>query len=68
MTVHHCLFIESIGSKVRRVSVGRYTLTFNPRLGSSWIPALGLFIEAQPNPRKVVEPLTWDVIIVRRKA
>jgi hypothetical protein len=52
MTVYRCLWIEGVGEKVRKISIGRYTLTLSPRCGSTWIPAPCLFIESEPKPQK----------------
>lgn len=64
MTIHRCLYIEAWGDYVRKVTIGRYTLTYTPRYGSSWIPALCLFIEEKPRQKRTLDA-SWDLIIVR---
>jgi hypothetical protein len=57
MKVIRCSSIEAIGSKVRHVTWGRFTLTLAP-----W--KVLLFVETGPIPRTTI-PDSWDIVIQR---
>jgi hypothetical protein len=58
VTIHRCLFVESIGDQVKSFNIGRYTLTLSSR-------HLCLFIESVPNRHKAILSASHDVILAR---